>query len=97
MTFDPIISIPSLCEVSQSKGPCLGTRLVYSVIIISVGIHVPVMLCMHECRYELPGIRALNFVIGDSLGGGGVASLRIDPQVKYVYMYMYMYSPLDCL
>ena len=33
-------------------------------------------------RYELPGIRALNFVIGDSLGGGGVASLRIDPQVN---------------
>ena len=32
-------------------------------------------------RYELPGIRALNFVIGDCLGGGGVASLRIDPQV----------------
>ena len=34
------------------------------------------------CRYELPGIRALNFVIIDSLGGGGVASLRIDPQVS---------------
>ncbi|CAI8020918.1 hypothetical protein GBAR_LOCUS12463 [Geodia barretti] len=33
-------------------------------------------------RYELPGIRALNFVIGDCLGGGGVASLRIDPQGK---------------
>ena len=36
--------------------------------------------CSH--RYELPGIRALNFVIGDCLGGGGVASLRVDPQVS---------------
>ena len=30
----------------------------------------------------MPGIRGLNFVIGESLGGGGVASLRIDPQVR---------------
>lgn len=35
-------------------------------------------------RYELPGIGALNFVIGESLGGGGVASLRIDPQVSII-------------
>lgn len=33
------------------------------------------------CRYELPGINALNFVLKNSLGGGGVASLRSDPQV----------------
>jgi hypothetical protein len=33
-------------------------------------------------RYELPGIHALNFVLHDALGGGGVASLRIDPQGK---------------
>ena len=33
-------------------------------------------------RYELPGIHALNFVLHDVLGGGGVASLRIDPQGK---------------
>ena len=33
------------------------------------------------CRYELPGIAALNFVLKHSLGGGGVASIRIDPQV----------------
>lgn len=33
-------------------------------------------------RYELPGIRALNFVLHDSLGGGGIASLRQDPQGK---------------
>lgn len=33
-------------------------------------------------RFELPGIHALNFVLSHALGGGGVASLRIDPQGK---------------
>ena len=33
-------------------------------------------------RYELPGIDALNFVLLDALGGGGVSSLRFDPQGK---------------
>jgi len=33
-------------------------------------------------RYELPGISAFNFVLEDVLGGGGIASLRSDPQGK---------------
>ncbi len=33
-------------------------------------------------RYELPGIGAFNFVLREALGGGGVASLRMDPQAK---------------
>ncbi|GBN20842.1 hypothetical protein AVEN_39379-1 [Araneus ventricosus] len=33
-------------------------------------------------RYSLPGIHALNFVMREALGGGGVASLRSDPQGK---------------
>ncbi|MBH1963453.1 MAG: DUF1446 domain-containing protein [Comamonadaceae bacterium] len=33
-------------------------------------------------RYELPGFNALNFVLQKALGGGGVASLRYDPQGK---------------
>ncbi|XP_038611179.1 uncharacterized protein LOC119935772 isoform X1 [Tachyglossus aculeatus] len=33
-------------------------------------------------RYELPGIYGLNFVLKNSLGGGGIASLRSDPQGK---------------
>jgi hypothetical protein len=33
-------------------------------------------------RFELPGVYALNFLLHDALGGGGVASLRIDPQGK---------------
>ena len=33
-------------------------------------------------RYDLPGVHALNFLLRDSLGGGGIASLRFDPQGK---------------
>lgn len=33
-------------------------------------------------RWELPGLHALNFLLENSLGGGGMASLRIDPQGK---------------
>lgn len=33
-------------------------------------------------RYELPGVHALNFVLHQALGGGGIASLRPDPQGK---------------
>ncbi|HBO93424.1 MAG TPA: terpene utilization protein AtuA [Gammaproteobacteria bacterium] len=32
--------------------------------------------------WELPGISALNFLLENSLGGGGICSLRIDPQGK---------------
>ena len=31
-------------------------------------------------RYEVPGVHGLNFVLEASLGGGGIASLRPDPQ-----------------
>jgi len=33
-------------------------------------------------RYEVPGIHGFNFVLEASLGGGGIASLRPDPQGK---------------
>ncbi len=33
-------------------------------------------------RYELPNIKALNFLLHESLGGGGTVSLRIDAQGK---------------
>jgi len=33
-------------------------------------------------RFEWPGLHGFNFVLHDSLGGGGVASLRNDPQGK---------------
>jgi hypothetical protein len=33
-------------------------------------------------RYEADNLRALNFILSDSLGGGGSASLRTDAQGK---------------
>lgn len=33
-------------------------------------------------RFDLPGINGLNFLLHDVLGGGGIASLRSDPQAK---------------
>jgi len=33
-------------------------------------------------RYEAPGLGAFNFVLEEALGGGGMASSRIDPQGK---------------
>jgi hypothetical protein len=33
-------------------------------------------------RYALPGFHALNFTLQNALGGGGIASLRYDPQGK---------------
>ncbi|CAF87514.1 unnamed protein product, partial [Tetraodon nigroviridis] len=35
--------------------------------------------------YTLPGVHGLNFVLQSSLGGGGVASLRSDPQVTHTH------------
>jgi hypothetical protein len=33
-------------------------------------------------RFEAPGLGAFNFLMQGALGGGGMASLRIDPQGK---------------
>jgi hypothetical protein len=33
-------------------------------------------------RFELPGVSGFNFLIERALGGGGLASLRNDPQGK---------------
>lgn len=33
-------------------------------------------------RFELPNLKALNFLLYESLGGGGTLSLKTDPQGK---------------
>lgn len=45
-------------------------------------------------RYEIPGIHALNFVLHNVLGGGGIASLRNDPQGK-AYAQMLLDHPVS--
>jgi len=40
-------------------------------------------ICLGEVeRYELPNIRALNFILNNTLGGGGTVSLKHDAQGK---------------
>jgi len=40
-------------------------------------------ICKGEVeRYELPNIDALNFILNESLGGGGTVSLKLDAQGK---------------
>ena len=36
----------------------------------------------HVERFDVPGIHALNFLCHEGLGGGGMASLRLDPLAK---------------
>ncbi len=45
-------------------------------------------------RYDLPGIYAINFVLRGVLGGGGMASLRFDPQGK-AYAQMLLEMEID--
>ncbi|HEX3182829.1 MAG TPA: acyclic terpene utilization AtuA family protein [Beijerinckiaceae bacterium] len=47
-------------------------------------------------RFDVPGIRAVNFVLHDVLGGGGIASLRNDPQGKgFAQMLLDFPVPVD--
>ena len=40
-------------------------------------------ICFGEVeRYEMPNIRALNFILNNALGGGGTVSLKLDAQGK---------------
>ncbi|WP_166254289.1 acyclic terpene utilization AtuA family protein [Marinobacter salicampi] len=47
-------------------------------------------------RWAMPGLNAFNFLLEHSLGGGGVASLRIDPQGKaFAQQLLEMPVPID--
>ena len=51
-------------------------------------------------RYELPNLHSLNFVLRDSLGGGGTRSLITDPQGKVhgaALLHMELEVPTDLL
>lgn len=44
-------------------------------------------------RYDLPGTNAINFLLQEALGGGGIASVRMDPQAK-AYAQMLLDHPV---
>lgn len=45
-------------------------------------------------RFELPGLKAFNFLLHDVLDGGGIASLRYDPQGK-AFAQMLLDMPIE--
>lgn len=47
-----------------------------------VGTHMSAINSGDVVRYEADNLRVLNFILEDSLGGGGSASLRTDAQGK---------------
>ncbi len=47
-----------------------------------VGRHFAAVCRGGVTRYEVPNLLALNFILRDSLGGGGAASLKTDAQGK---------------
>jgi hypothetical protein len=48
-------------------------------------------LCLGDVeRYELPNLWAVNFVLNNTLGGGGTVSLKLDAQGKTVASAMLM-------
>ena len=49
---------------------------------VRVKAHFAGIVCGNVERFEMPNLRALNFLLHDSLGGGGSASLKTDAQGK---------------
>ena len=47
-----------------------------------VGAHTGAINRGEVTRYEADNLRVLNFILGDSLGGGGSASIKTDAQGK---------------
>jgi hypothetical protein len=45
-------------------------------------------------RYYMPGLPALNFLLHNALGGGGISSLRNDPQAK-AYAQVLLDTPIE--
>jgi hypothetical protein len=45
-------------------------------------------------RFYMPGINAINFLMHDALGGGGVGSMNVDVQGK-TYAQQLLMMPID--
>ena len=48
----------------------------------SIAAHFTGTVAGRVRRFEAPGLNAFNFLLEEALGGGGMASNRIDPQGK---------------
>ena len=62
--------------------PAYYPILVREVTVSRVARHFRGMITGHVERFELPNLRALNFLLHGALGGGGTLSLKTDAQGK---------------
>jgi len=65
-----------------ARDPQLYPLLVHSVTAEAVSRYFSHVVTGPVTRYLLPGIQGVNFLLENALGGGGIASLRYDPQGK---------------
>jgi hypothetical protein len=65
-----------------ANGPALYPVLVREVTAARVKQHFREVCHGEVERYEVPNLLALNFILHDSLGGGGTLSLKTDAQGK---------------
>ena len=65
-----------------ARDPALVPVLRREVTAERIAEHFQHLVAGPVIRYEAPGLHAFNFVLQRALGGGGMASLRIDPQGK---------------
>ena len=66
----------------RARHPDFLPLIRHSVTAERVAEHLAHLLDGGVDRYDLPGLDAINLHLHDALGGGGIASLRIDPQGK---------------
>jgi len=78
-----------------ARDPALVETLRREVTTERLGRHFAHLVSGRIERFEAPGLHAFNFLLHDALGGGGMASLRIDPQGKaYAPMALEMRIPV---
>jgi hypothetical protein len=65
-----------------ARSPALYPVLLQQLTADVVGAYMAHVVRGKVTRYGLPGFHALNFTLQNALGGGGMASLRYDPQGK---------------
>ncbi|RYX98023.1 MAG: DUF1446 domain-containing protein [Comamonadaceae bacterium] len=77
-----------------ARSPALYTVLLEQLTAAKVRDYFAHVATGPVARYSLPGFNALNFTLENALGGGGVASLRYDPQGK-AFAQMLLDIPVD--
>ena len=71
-----------------ARSPALLPYLRAQVTAEAVGRHFEHKSKSTCLRYDLPGLNAMNFLLHESLGGGGTLSLLLDAQGKTYAQYL---------